>query len=134
MSCNFVLADPGDWEREISNDDVETLTRACYELLLIYKCLKTQYNPRYEHCKKCPQANLANTKSLYIQDQFQKVKTVTSEVDIVVSGIKPYENEPLASSSDEDDDSQLDEDGLSPAVLCARFNGEMALDQWYVYF
>ena len=58
----------------------------------------------------------------------------SSEVDIVVSGIKPYENEPLASSSDEDDDSPLDEDGLSPAVLCARFNGEMALNQWYVYF
>lgn len=58
----------------------------------------------------------------------------SSELDIVVSGIKPYENEPLASSSDEDDDCQLDEDGLSPSVLCARFNGEITLDQWYVYF
>ena len=58
----------------------------------------------------------------------------SSELDIVVSGIKPYENEPLASSSDEDDDSQLDEDGLSPSALCARFKGEITLDQWYVYF
>ena len=61
----------------------------------------------------------------------------SSELDIVVSGIKPYENEPLASSSDEDDDSQLDQDGLSPSALCVRFKrfkGEITLDQWYVYF
>ena len=51
-----------------------------------------------------------------------------------MSGIKPYENEPLASSSDEDDDSQLDEDGLSPSALYARFKGKITLDQWYVYF
>lgn len=54
----------------------------------------------------------------------------SGEVDIVVKGIKPYENEPLAGSSDEEEEHQLDEDGLSPTVLCARFEGQVPVNQW----
>ncbi len=57
----------------------------------------------------------------------------STEGNVVVSGIVPYENEPLASSSDEKDESQLDEDGLSPTVLCARFEGQVTLEEWCVY-
>ena len=54
----------------------------------------------------------------------------SGEVDIVVRGINPYENDPLAGSSDEEEEHQLDEDGLSPAVLCARFEGQVPVNQW----
>lgn len=38
----------------------------------------------------------------------------------VIRLVEPYANEPPAHSSDDEDDEE-DSDGLSPAVLCARF-------------
>lgn len=46
----------------------------------------------------------------------------------------PYQDEPLASDSDSDeDDGAEDEDGLSAAVLEKRFEKEITLDKWYVF-
>ena len=51
--------------------------------------------------------------------------------EMVVSGlVEPYQDEPLAHSSDEEEDAEVDEDGLSPAVLRARFEGQTPLEEW----
>ena len=50
----------------------------------------------------------------------------------VVRLVEPYADEPPAHSSDEEEDSEEDLDGLSPAVLRARFQREVAVQEWYV--
>ena len=45
----------------------------------------------------------------------------------VVGLVEPYADEPPAHSSDEEEDSEEDLDGLSPAVLRARFQREVAV-------
>lgn len=51
--------------------------------------------------------------------------------ELVVSGlVEPYQDEPLAHSSDEEEDYEVDEDGLSPAVFRARFEGDSRLEEW----
>ena len=42
----------------------------------------------------------------------------------VVDNVQPYADEPLAHTSDEDEDDEEDQDGLTPAVLRARFEDE----------
>ena len=39
----------------------------------------------------------------------------------VVGNVQPYADEPLGHTSDEDEDDEEDQDGLTPAVLRARF-------------
>jgi len=48
----------------------------------------------------------------------------------VVGRVQPYADEPLAHSSDEEEDLEADQDGLSPAVLRSRFEGEITVDEW----
>ena len=47
----------------------------------------------------------------------------------VVDNVQPYADEPLAHTSDEDED---DQDGLTPAVLRARFEDEGTVNDWLV--
>ena len=48
----------------------------------------------------------------------------------VVGCVQPYANEPLTHSSDEEEDLEADLEGLSPAVLWSRFEGEIFVDEW----
>ena len=52
--------------------------------------------------------------------------------EMVFSGlVEPYQGEPLAHSSDEDDeDHGEDRDGLSLAIVRSRFEGESPLEEW----
>ena len=50
----------------------------------------------------------------------------------VVGLVEPYADEPLAHSSDDEEDSKEDLDGISPAVLRARFQREVTLNEWFV--
>ena len=50
----------------------------------------------------------------------------------VVGLVEPYTDEPLAHSSNDEEDSEEDIDGLSPAVLRTRFEREVALNEWFV--
>ena len=52
----------------------------------------------------------------------------------VVGLVEPYANAPPAHSSDDDEDHQEDSDGLSPAVLRARFQRQVAVNDWLVIF
>lgn len=44
----------------------------------------------------------------------------------------PYQNEPLANDDIEEDDSDGDEDGITPGMLAARFEGRTAVGDWLV--
>jgi len=52
----------------------------------------------------------------------------------VVGLVEPYANEPPAHSSDDNEDNEEDSDGLSPAVLRARFERQVAVNEWLVIF
>ena len=55
-----------------------------------------------------------------------------SEEMEVVGIVQPYVDEPLAHSSDEDEDTEEDQDGLTPAVLRVRFENEASVSDWLV--
>ena len=52
----------------------------------------------------------------------------------VVGHVEPYEDEPLASDEgdNEDEEEEVDADGLTPAVLEARFEWQIAIREWLV--
>jgi len=49
---------------------------------------------------------------------------------VVSDLVEPYQDKPLGRSSDESKDNEEDADGLTPANLRARFEGEKPLDEW----
>ena len=50
----------------------------------------------------------------------------------IVGLVEPYADEPPARSSDDEEDLEEDLDGLSPAVLRARFEREVTVNEWFV--
>ena len=50
----------------------------------------------------------------------------------MVSIVRPYADEPLAYSSDQSEDDENDQDGLSSAILCGRFQDEVPVNDWLV--
>ena len=50
----------------------------------------------------------------------------------VVGIVRPYEDEPLAHTSDDEEDDEEDQDGLNPDILLARFEGEVSVNEWLV--
>lgn len=57
-----------------------------------------------------------------------------SEEMEIIGIVEPYADEPLAHTSDEDEDDKDDQDGLTPAVLRSRFEGEVSVNDWLVIF
>ena len=52
---------------------------------------------------------------------------------VIDSEIIPYQDEPLAEDDgEEDQDEEVDADGLSPAVLESRFERTVAVNSWFV--
>lgn len=58
----------------------------------------------------------------------------TSDEMEVVGHVQPYADEPLAHTSDEEEDNEEDGDGLSPVVLRRRYEGESPVNEWLVLF
>ena len=53
------------------------------------------------------------------------------EVEVVTGKIEPYQDEPLASDRDEEEEGEdADHDGLTPSVLEARFDGRLPIIEW----
>ena len=48
----------------------------------------------------------------------------------VLGQVQPYTDKPLAHTSDEDEDTEEDQDGLSPAVLRSRLEREVPVNEW----
>ena len=54
----------------------------------------------------------------------------SSEEMEVLGQVQPYADEPPAHMSDEEEDAEEDQDGLSPAVLRSRLKREVTLNEW----
>lgn len=55
------------------------------------------------------------------------------DIKVVYSHYTPYRDEPLAEDDgEEDQDEEVDVDGLSPAVLESRFERTVAVNSWFV--
>ena len=52
----------------------------------------------------------------------------------IVGIVQPYAEEPLAHSSDDGEDDEADQDGLTPATLRARFESQVAVNDWSVNY
>ena len=48
----------------------------------------------------------------------------------VLEQVQPYADEPPAHTSDEEEDAEEDQDGLSPVVLRSRLEREVPLNEW----
>jgi len=69
--------------------------------------------------------------SLPVSEDSQDAFDHSDSNEMVVSDlVEPYQDEPLGRSSDESEDNEEDADGLTPANLRARFEGEKPLDKW----
>ena len=57
-------------------------------------------------------------------------------VQVIFSQIEPYQDEPLAeddgTSEGNEVEEEADEDGLTPAVLEARYEREILVNSWFV--
>ena len=69
--------------------------------------------------------------SNYEEDIDVSVEEV-EDIDVVYSQYTPYQDEPLAADEEEDQDEEVDVDGLSPAVLESRFERTVAVNLWFV--
>ena len=53
------------------------------------------------------------------------------DMEVVYSRFEPYQDEPLADSDCESDDGEeADQDGLTPTILEARFEKQVAVNEW----
>ena len=60
-------------------------------------------------------------------------KEEDEDIEVVYSHYTPYQDEPLAEDDgEEDQDEEVDADGLSPAVLESRFERTVAVNSWFV--
>ena len=50
----------------------------------------------------------------------------------MVSMVRPYADQPLAHSSDQSEDDENDQDGLSSAIFRGRFQDEVSVNDWLV--
>ena len=67
------------------------------------------------------------------EDSEQERESEDSDRILMEGGpVEPYQDEPLAvdNSDSDESDSEEDEDGLSPAVLEARYDREVAVASW----
>ena len=57
--------------------------------------------------------------------------------EVISKEMTPYKDEPLAEESETaacEDDEETDADGLTPAVLEARYERRIAINAWFVLF
>lgn len=68
-----------------------------------------------------------------LQSESEAEADTSDEIEVSSRPIQPHQDEPLASSSDDEQgESTEDPDGLLPAVLAARKHGNVPLNNWYV--
>ena len=70
------------------------------------------------------------------EDSEQERESEDSDRILMEGPVEPYQDEPLAvdNSDSDESDSEEDEDGLSPAVLEARYDREVAVASWWMFY
>ena len=80
-------------------------------------------------------SNMSDSSTSLVEED--DIEVEEGDVEVVYSQITPYEDEPLAADDGEDrettdDGEEADVDGLTPAVLEARYEKEVAVNSWLV--
>ena len=80
-------------------------------------------------------SNMSDSSTSLVEED--DIEEEEDDVEVVYSPITPYEDEPLAADDGEDrertdDGEEADIDGLTPAVLEARYEKEVAVNSWLV--
>ena len=80
-------------------------------------------------------SNMSDSSTSLVEED--DIEGEEGDVVVVYSQITPYEDEPLAADDREDrertdDGEEADVDGLTPAVLEARYEKEVAVNSWLV--
>ena len=73
-------------------------------------------------------SSFANLSSSFDEDIIEEDE---EDVEEIHGQITPYEDEPLAAAGSEEN-VETDVDGLTPAVLEARYEREIAVSSWFV--
>ena len=129
MTNSCLKSGSGDWA-EWTRDDVETciqeLVKQCGFLfgvyLYLFSFLYTLPNPTNR--------NMLASKDYELSLRSEKCEQDKDSDEMEVFGqYRPYKGEPSSHSSDDSEDTVVDEDGLSPAVLRSRFEGEVSLNK-----
>ena len=76
---------------------------------------------------------MSDSDGLMSSSESPNVQELDSSDEMEVVGlVERYVDELPAHSSDDEEDLEEDLDGLSPAVLRARFEGEVGVKEWFV--
>ena len=78
-------------------------------------------------------SDLSDTSDEYLSAENSESDRSEDEGEVLSGAVRPYENEPVASSSESDGeemDSGEDEDGIPPRTLVARSEGRLELEAW----
>ena len=70
-------------------------------------------------------------------EEGDSVESEDEDIGVVYAQITPYQDEPLAEEDDEENgerNEEADLDGLTPAVLEARYEREVSVESWYALF
>ena len=126
---------------EFSSDDVASGSTALFTLCLllsrarIYLCVLSSDHDKVSAIQLLKMSEsdgtLSSAESVSSQETSNSTESAESPDEMEVVGhVEPYAGEPLAHSSDEEEDTEEDQDGLSPAVLRARYEGEVTVNEW----
>ena len=69
-------------------------------------------------------------------EEGDSVESEDEDIGVVHAQIAPYQDEPLAEDDEENGErnEEADLDGLTPAVLEARYEREVFVESWYALF
>ena len=121
----------------LGSDDVHSRSAICFHITLLCFCRGSvkKYQGKLRHLRsfsrKMSDSDEVMSLTDSVSNETSSEKSDSDEME-VVGMVQPYADEPLAHTSDEDEDEQDDQDGLTPAVLRARFEGEVSVNDWLV--
>lgn len=118
---------------QFSSDDVgNCLSDLCFPQFLTFYMQRGDISSRFVAFFG---VKMSDTDEYMSSDTISSMQDESDSDEIEVVGlVEPYANEPPAHSSDDDEDDEEDADGLSPAVLRARFERQLAVNEWLVIF
>ena len=65
-------------------------------------------------------------------EEGDSVESEDEDIGVVYAQITPYQDEPLEENGERNE--EVDLDGLTPAVLEARYEREVSVESWYALF
>lgn len=88
-------------------------------------------NERYTMCSSSAHTDTSSSEQEGTQETWSTENSSSGDELNVLLDFEPYQDEPLGRSSEEEEvDNEADEDGLTPAILAARYEGTVPVHSW----